>query len=80
MKREFVRKWAARLQEAYTTGKEWLQIRPLWKKTFETTDVILDSAERALAPVPVVGAIISSLKEFKDTAMSASEVIDSPAE
>jgi hypothetical protein len=73
MKRHFIRKFRAQLQDAYESVAERLRIRPLWHKVFAAVDVVLDSAERALNVVPVAGAIVSGLKEFKETAMGVTE-------
>ena len=69
MKRHFVKKWRDKLAQAYRVGAQHLQIRPLWRRLFTAADVVLDSVERSLNFVPGPGAIVSGLKEFKETAM-----------
>ena len=76
MKLHFVRKAHRNLQTAYAQLLDRFTIRKLWHKLFTTADVILDSASTALAPIPGAGAIVSGLKEFKETAMGVSEVVD----
>ena len=76
MKLHFVRKARVELQAAYEQVLDWLQIRKLWHKLFTAIDVILDSISGAIASVPVAGAIISGLREFKETAMGTCEVLE----
>lgn len=73
MKRHFIRKWRNRLQEAREAFADQMTLRGLWRKLFTSADVVLDSAERALNVIPVAGAIVSGLKEFKETAMGVTE-------
>lgn len=73
MKWHFIRKWREKLAAAYQAVGEQMRIRPLWHRLFTATDILLDSTERALSVVPVAGAIVSGLKEFKETAMGVTE-------